>query len=195
MECKELQAHNSGLVREITEAKSRKQEAKKLKEELRLLKENVNRAESELFRETERAKALELKFSKRKKRLGERDQNVEVELAKTEARIEELKVLVRMAEAGENRLREVGKERQQMTEKRSLQQEKDVKQPSTFVINDNLRISQSEIANLREMIESIQTENKDLEEEKDSLIMDYECMMRENLGLKQMIEGMKGEGH
>lgn len=61
---------------------------------------------------------------------------------------------------------------------------------STFVIEDNVKVSHSEIDGLRRMIYDIQVENDTLQEELDSKKMDVDCLMQENLGLKQVIREM-----
>lgn len=61
---------------------------------------------------------------------------------------------------------------------------------NAFVINDNVKVSNEEIKQLRYMVASIQQENNLLTEERNSKMMDIDCIMQENLGLKQIIRKM-----
>ena len=60
-------------------------------------------------------------------------------------------------------------------------------QKAAFVINDNVKVSNEEIKQLKFMVTSIQQENEQLIKERDSKMMDVDCVMQENLGLKQII--------
>lgn len=61
---------------------------------------------------------------------------------------------------------------------------------NTFIIDDNVKVSPEEIKQLKLMVESIQQENANLIAERDSKMMDIDCIMQENLGLKQIIRKM-----
>lgn len=61
---------------------------------------------------------------------------------------------------------------------------------TAYVINDNVKVSNEEIRQLRFMVDSIQMENNQLTEERNSKMMDIDCIMQENLGLKQIIRKM-----
>ncbi|KAH0795153.1 hypothetical protein GPJ56_000996 [Histomonas meleagridis] len=60
----------------------------------------------------------------------------------------------------------------------------------TYVINDNVKVSQEEINGLKYMISEIQRENEEITIERDSKMMDVDCILQENLGLKQIIREM-----
>jgi DNA repair exonuclease SbcCD ATPase subunit len=58
---------------------------------------------------------------------------------------------------------------------------------SAFVIDDRVRISDDDSETLRFMIGALQKENERLIEERDDTMMDMDCLMQENIGLKQII--------
>jgi chromosome segregation ATPase len=97
------------------------------------------------------------------------------QLAKGELRIKELAVIARAREA-----RNGGAAQLAAVES---QPEKKVQ----FVIEDTVKVSEEEIVRLRYMVWAIEGENEQLAKERDSLMMDFDCMNQENRGLKQII--------
>jgi DNA repair exonuclease SbcCD ATPase subunit len=115
-----------------------------------------------------------------------RNEQWQSDIAKSEARIRELTVAAKRAEMQERQVRfqNAEKEKKRKTEAFNRPIAPNI---SAFMIDDNVKISQDELAELRFMIRSLQKDNEIMENEKNSKMMDVDCLGQENLGLKQLI--------
>jgi hypothetical protein len=115
-----------------------------------------------------------------------RNQQWQSDIERSEGRIRELTVAARQTEMQERQLRLQNAE---MEKKRKKEVFNRPTAPlvSAFMINDNVKISQDEIAELRFMIRSLLKDNDAMESERNSKMMDIDCLGQENLGLKQLI--------
>ena len=106
---------------------------------------------------------------------------MEKEILESEESVKKLTCLIKLQEK---------KEKEASPQKKQAVVEEEEPQTATFVINDNVKVSQEEIKQLKFMISAIQTENQQLTQERDSKMMDIDCISQENLGLKQIIRQM-----
>jgi hypothetical protein len=100
--------------------------------------------------------------------------------------IRELTITARQAEMQERQLRLQNAEREKKRKKDAFNRPI-APRISAFMIEDNVKISKAELAELRFMIDSLQKDNEVMEEAKNSKMMDMDCLGQENLGLKQLI--------
>ena len=130
-------------------------------------------------------------YEETKKALEEKQAKVDAELAESEQRVKELqakaKKLEQEQEEAKRKAKELEKKKASKGKRRVSMAEKPVE---TYVIQDNLSVSNQEIEGLRMMVEQIEAENKALTEEYESKQMDIDCLQQQNLGLKQIIRGI-----
>ncbi|OHS96417.1 hypothetical protein TRFO_37432 [Tritrichomonas foetus] len=137
-----------------------------------------NSKAEDTHRETER---LQAELEKWKREAEENEQKLACEVTESESRVRSLTNKAKLIEA---------REKQPKKAPASPQQDEESKRGATYVIEDNVRISQAEIKQLRTMIQAIKKENAELNEERESKMMDIDCISQENLGLKQLIRQM-----
>ncbi|KAK8866676.1 hypothetical protein M9Y10_009643 [Tritrichomonas musculus] len=123
---------------------------------------------------------LEKELESAKLQFDEQKIKMEEEVQKSETQVKDLANKAKKADQIEKSL--ASKPKQENVEKEPKK--------TAFVINDNVKVSNEEIKQLKLMIESIQRENNHLTEERNSKMMDIDCIMQENLGLKQIIRKM-----
>jgi DNA repair exonuclease SbcCD ATPase subunit len=142
--------------------------------------------QAELERELKRTGEMAVELARLVAENRARNQQWQSDIERSESRIRELTVAARQAEMQERQLR------LQNTEKEKKRKKEVFNRPiaphiSAFMIDDNVKISQDEIAELRFMIRSLQKDNDAMETERNSKMMDIDCLGQENLGLKQLI--------
>jgi chromosome segregation ATPase len=102
------------------------------------------------------------------------ERELAVALAKSEEHIKQLAMIARASD-GRNGARAKAKVQA-------------VERNEPFVIEDAVRVSEDELGRLRYMVWTIQNENEQLEAQRDSWMMDFDCMDQENRGLKRIIQ-------
>lgn len=134
---------------------------------------NFEQSKIETSRLEKELETANLQFKDQKNKLEE-------EVQKSESLVKDLTNKAKKADQLEKSL--ANKPKQEAFEKEPKK--------TAFVINDNVKVSNEEIKQLRYMVASIQQENNQLIEERNSKMMDIDCIMQENLGLKQIIRKM-----
>jgi hypothetical protein len=98
-----------------------------------------------------------------------------------ETRIKELTAVAKAAEEREVRVVEA---------KKAPVTPPKVGKTTTFVIHDTVKISGQEMEHLAFMVRALSEDNERLCEERNSRMMDIDCLMQENMGLKQLLREM-----
>lgn len=182
-----LQQQGGDVEGKIAEAKRQKGVLGQTKAEFEEAEKKVGEEKAELEKEQQKTAEMEAKLKDLRERFARIDQEVEEELNASEARVKELTARARQAEQNE-RQAQMEREKQMKVEKQAKPKAK--QEVSTFVINDNVKVSQEEINQLRFMVKALSEQVAELESEKESKMMDIDCLMQENNGLKQIIRSM-----
>jgi chromosome segregation ATPase len=170
----------SRLEAEIRGGKERKRRLAEGRRAYDGLQVQLAAAEAEFVRQKEATRRRQQDLADVRRAVERQARELEDELAASDARIRELTVRVKQVEAED---REV----QLVKRRTSPTPAKDGPKQSTYVINDSVRVSQQELEQLRFMVEAIQAENEKLAEQVESRMMDADCLLQENCGLKQVI--------
>jgi DNA repair exonuclease SbcCD ATPase subunit len=182
----ELQQQNAALESEIAQNKQWKRQIKEFRQRESELTQQL--ADNEVLCRTEAEAIAELEAQLTERRTA-RDVDSREALQKSEQTIRELTVRAKQAEL---ELKEHPQTKQMR--KRAPKTPPDDESPSTFVIRDTVKISEDEIESLNYMVREIRKENDQLAYDRDSAMVDIDCLMQENLGLQQLIRQM-AEGH
>ena len=121
-----------------------------------------------------------LYLSMRKGTISREELKLTDELAQTEEKIRTLLLQIKDLEAKQKLL----------PPKSPPPQPKTTTEKSMFVINDNVSVSREEIDDLQYMVTALNAKNEQLLAEKESLMMDMDCLLQENMGLKQIIRSV-----
>ncbi|KAH0790550.1 hypothetical protein GPJ56_005539 [Histomonas meleagridis] len=132
-----------------------------------------------LSKELEKTDHLQKHFDDLEMKIKEQEDNVRTEIERSEAEIKKLKDQAKKVEI----IVPEQIEPKQTKRRRSS----NYQEAETFVIKDNVKVSQEEINTLKYMISEIQKENDKIKKERDSKMVDIDCLLQENIGLKQMI--------
>ena len=186
-ELEELQHQGGDVEGKIAEAKRQKGVLGEKKAEVEELSKKISDGKENLEKEKSKSAEMEAKLKELRERFARIDQEVEEELNASEARVKELTAKARQAEQAERQV-QMEREKQMKVEKKAKPKQK--AEVATFVINDNVKVSQEEINQLRFMVKAISEQVAELESEKESKMMDIDCLMQENNGLKQIIRAM-----
>jgi DNA repair exonuclease SbcCD ATPase subunit len=177
-----INTQKSVLDREISEFKALKRTVKQIQQRESLLRQKIADYAAALEKETVATGELEGQLAFQREHESDSGAALREELQQSEARIRELMTKAKKADTEEKEIQA------------KLQQRKSVpvvppptEKPSTFLIRDTVRISQGEVDNLIFMIKAIRKENAELTNDRNSKMVDIDCLMQENLGLKQLI--------
>jgi chromosome segregation ATPase len=142
--------------------------------------------ERQLTEESARTVSLQEELDRLKIEIEGQGQQFEMELANSQSRVRDLTLEAKKAELEEKRAKIQAKKKKLLP----LFLTPDV---SAFVIEDRVKISEEDTETLRFMIDALQEENAQLIEERNERMMDVDCLMQENIGLKQLIRQLSEE--
>jgi hypothetical protein len=143
--------------------------------------------EKQLAQESAHTVSMQVEVDRLKIEIEGQGQQFELELANSQARVRDLTIEAKKAELDEKRAKVQAKKKKFLP----LFLTPDV---SAFVIEDRVKISDDDIETLRFMIDALQEENAQLIEERNEGMMDVDCLMQENIGLKLLIRQLSEEG-
>lgn len=170
----------------IDSSKQQKHALRDMTEEYAKLQETLKDEEEKYDVEVQKTVELEQKLTELQIKVQQKEKEVEADLEASEARIKELTAKARQAELIERQIQQAKRE----AEKPLPQPAPEPVTVSTYVINDNVKVSPQEKEHLKFMIMALKSEITELKAERDSRMMDIDCLMQENLGLKQIIRNM-----
>lgn len=174
---------NNKIVLEKERTSKNKEQIRILSEKIEQLKNKITEEKQRLEQEIEKTQKLTSDNERIKLKFQDKQNVIDSKMKKGD---NEIKVLMTQAKKAES----VQIEQMNVEKKPQVPVNKE---NTTFMIDDNVKVSNEEIHTLKYMVSEIQKENKSLSIELESKKMDVDCLMQENLGLKQIIREMTKE--
>jgi septal ring factor EnvC (AmiA/AmiB activator) len=174
----------SQLQKQIADQKKIKKSVKQMRQKETDLKNQLSQNAETITRETTIVAELEAKLIELKSQAQVSESELTEELQKSEELIKDLTAKARKAEIDEREIQ--AQQRKQLPQPMPLPAEKE--KPAAFLIRDKVKISDRESEGLINMIRAIRKQNAELARDRDSAMVDIDCLMQENLGLKQIIQ-------
>jgi predicted RNase H-like nuclease (RuvC/YqgF family) len=176
----QLRLEGERLEREIATGKALKAGMHEKTDEFTGRSRRLADLEKELMEESAHTVFLQQEAGRLRLEIEGQGQQAELDLANSQARVRDLTLEAKKAELEEKRSKMQAKKKKLLP----LLLTPDV---SAFVIEDRVKISEEDTETLRFMIDALQEENAKLIEERNDRMMDVDCLMQENVGLKQLI--------
>jgi chromosome segregation ATPase len=170
---------------QIDSQKSIEETVSAVKAELRQIEDQNRLLADVLNNETRKTAALSQELAQLEAQVRAANKDFEVEIEQYQAKIKELAVVAKAAEEREVRAVEAKKKPSEPAPKQKTE---------TFVIHDTVRISEEEMEHLAFMVRALGEDNERLGAELYSKMMDVDCLMQENKGLKQLLREMVESG-
>jgi uncharacterized phage infection (PIP) family protein YhgE len=188
------------LKEEITELEAEILEQKKLEAAL----DQMRQREADLKRQLEghfetiakesaAVSDLEAQLAQIREQADKSDAELNEELQKSEEVIKDLTAKARKAEGEEKVSQAKQKPVPPSPPPPASPVPAPVDEPSAFMIKDKVKISDRESDSLINMIKAIRKENAELTTDRDSVMVDIDCLMQENIGLKLLIQQIAGD--
>jgi hypothetical protein len=168
------------LQKEIATGKALKRSTRAARSDFEGLTTKLKLLEEELAKEVEKTAVLSAELTEMMIQADSQKQQLELALESCEARVRELKARARTQEVEREQVKTLGK-------KKKLEPLLLTPDVSAYVIDDRVKITGEDIETLRFMIEALEKENAELAEAEQEKMTDIDCLMQENLGLKQLI--------
>lgn len=196
-----LHERNSELKKKIENQRGKNTDSSKykvtlaeLQEKLKNLQSTVEKKQKDLEALTEHNKKIIDEYDACKKKLSGKQEFATSELLKSEQLVKDLQTQAKKIEQ-EREAQKLKAEQKKSVHMSSRRVSMTERKTETFIIQDNLQLSNTELETLRSLTSQIQKENDELNEEYESKKMDVDCLIQQNLGLKQilrdMLEGQK----
>jgi hypothetical protein len=165
---------------DLTRSKGLKKRIIQKRDDFTSLDTSVSSLEAEIARQTVATLQLQSELSRLRLEIQGREQKGEFDFTECQRRIHDLTIQAKQAEAEKEQAKVQEKNKRVVP----VLLTPDV---SAFVIEDRVKISRDDAATLRFMIEALREENERLIGEMNDGMMDVDCLMQENIGLKQII--------
>jgi SMC interacting uncharacterized protein involved in chromosome segregation len=175
LELESLQSNARELESAVENGEAQEKEFDHIRREYSIWKERHESLVAEYESEDARTKELAREESELRELLQTQSTGAEAEVAQVEARIRELAATVKVITA---RPDQPQKEEEAVAAQPEL---------PAFVIQDSVHVSGGERRHLAAMVAALEEENAALAADVNSRMMDIDCLMQENLGLKQII--------
>jgi chromosome segregation ATPase len=176
----QLRQEGERLEGQIAAGKAMKKSVRQNNDALTSYCTRLGDLEKQLIEECAHTVFLQQEVDRLKLEIEGQGQHFELELASSQARVRDLTLEAKRGELEEKRAKMQAKKKKLLP----LLLTPDV---SAFVIEDKVKISDEDTGTLRFMIGALTEENKEMIQERDDAMMDVDCLMQENIGLKLLI--------
>jgi hypothetical protein len=176
----ELQRSQNQLICDITIGKAKKKLLHTSRDDVNSRAGRLAELEEEFARESAKTIALQSDVNELKLQVEAQKQQLELALETCEAKVRELTLRARNSKSDLAPTKTSAK-------KKKLEPLLLTPDVSAYVIDDRVRISGEDTERLQFMITELEKENEELLQSQSDKMADIDCLMQENLGLKQLI--------